>query len=280
MDQAKELETMWKAMQEMRVALDVEQLTSRERHHQLESRHEQLEERVARLDAEIADIREDTNMQVDRIKDTFIDGRLMLRTIKHKCATLPETGSTTLVWPGRSMSLYGASTSRLAALYDLNESEILHCYPVDAHSTYTSDHASHAEPMDVEALRLQLKESNNQLLYNEVTAKRLGAILGFALITPFIIGDMEISAKEVAIKMCRLYTGTTVVLFSEQDGHIVATENRRPPYEHNWLAVSNKGATMHLDPTYLQFGSEGAAPWSFEQSLAAIAHTDCSATIG
>eukprot|EP00798_Chlamydomonas_sp_ICE-L_P006303 gene6303-2934_t len=66
MDQAKELQTLWKAMQEMRVALDVEQLTSRERHHQLESRHEQLEERVARLDAEIAGIREDTNMQVDR----------------------------------------------------------------------------------------------------------------------------------------------------------------------------------------------------------------------
>eukprot|EP00798_Chlamydomonas_sp_ICE-L_P003101 gene3101-13115_t len=59
-----------------------------------------------------------------------------------------------------------------------------------------------------------------------------------------------------------------------------ATGNRRPPYEHNWLAVSYRGATMHLDPTYLQFGSEGAAPWSFEQSLAAIAHTDCSATIG
>jgi hypothetical protein len=110
------------------------------------------------------------------VMSAFDDGRLLVRTLRHRSdAPLPSTGSATLIWPHRNMTLYGPSTTRMCVLYDAGECEVIACYPLDARTTVTSDHASHHSPITMEQLRalLQAASPEQTLNYNEVTLKAL-----------------------------------------------------------------------------------------------------------
>ena len=116
------------------------------------------------------------------------------------------------------MTLMGSSTRRLGALYSVEECNIKTCYPYDAHTTYTSDHASHAASISLEDLR-NLLSSSQRTLYNEVVLQQAGPPLGFAIIDPF--NHMELYAKRAALEFSELYHGATIVTLYEERGMFV-----------------------------------------------------------
>eukprot|EP00798_Chlamydomonas_sp_ICE-L_P023494 gene23494-11967_t len=157
------------------------------------------------------------------IKTVFEAKRLLVRTINHVCkpgGSLPTSGSTTLVWPKRNMPLEGSSTRRLCVLYDSSDCEILKCYKEDARSTYTSDHASHAPALCMDALQKYLANANPNMIlpYTEVTLQLAAAPLGFAIIEPFYIDHLEPEAKTIALNLHKAHHGTTIVHFDECQG--------------------------------------------------------------
>lgn len=115
------------------------------------------------------------------------------------------------------MVLMGSSTRRLGVLYSVEESNIQTCYPYDAHTTYTSDHTSHAPSISLEDLRAMLS-SGQHTVYNEVVLQQTGSPLGFAVIQPF--NHMELDAKRAALQLCELYHGATIVTLHEEKGLI------------------------------------------------------------
>ena len=149
----------------------------------------------------------------------FSAGKLLVRTIDHVCEhDLPQSGSTSLVWPMQPVYLMGASSRRLAALYDLDECTVQACYRKDARTNYTPDHSSHIPACTFEELVEHTKASN---LYNEVAMSLLGPVVGFAIIVPFQISEMEVGAKGCAVTWARKLAGSTIVEFCETTGVII-----------------------------------------------------------
>jgi hypothetical protein len=62
------------------------------------------------------------------------------------------------------------------------------------------------------------KSSN---IYNEVATSQLGPVIGFAVIVPFQIRELEVGAKGAAVARVRKLAGTTIVEFCETTGVIV-----------------------------------------------------------
>jgi hypothetical protein len=164
------------------------------------------------------------------MKQLFAAGRLLARTMDHVCIEeedLPTFGATTLIWPNRPMVLFGKSTRRLAALYDHDACEIGKYHPTDAHTTYTEDQASHAPTISRSELEESLLVSDehaarpSQCLYNEVSVNRLGPVLGFALIKPYDILQLEWEAKKMALAWFDRHADTsTIVFFCETSGTV------------------------------------------------------------
>jgi len=152
----------------------------------------------------------------------------LIRTIDQKCkpgGVLPDGGSATLLWPERKMKLYGISTRRLGVLYRLQESDVEACYIEDARTTYADDHSSHVTTVDLNTLRQRSKKvagSDRPLMYNEVVLKKGVAVLGFALIMPWDgLDALEEGAKRIALQLCALHGGTTIVTWHEELGVLV-----------------------------------------------------------
>eukprot|EP00798_Chlamydomonas_sp_ICE-L_P009272 gene9272-16423_t len=178
-------------------------------------RKAELEQARERQDCEFAEQR--------RVKKVFTMGQLLVRTIEHASgAPLPMSGSTTLVWPQRKMLMKGCSTRRLCVLYAMVQCDITACYLGDAHTTYTADHASHLPDIGSKALQQHLQSAapGELLMYNEVTLKQTGPILGFALIKPYILEHLELGAKQAALNLCMSAPGTTVVTLYSTTGII------------------------------------------------------------
>ena len=159
------------------------------------------------------------------VKAAFAAGRLLVRTIDHNCKPggLPQTGSTTLVWPKRRIALYGKSSRRLCVLYDLADCSIKACYEEDAHTTYTADHASHVPAAGLSVVRRGLINASEHavIMYNEVVLRRAGRVLGFGIIVPFDGENLESGAKRTALQLRNVYRGATIVTFDESCGAVV-----------------------------------------------------------
>ena len=116
------------------------------------------------------------------------------------------------------MPLYGPSSRRLSALYDMDECIVLKYYDRDAHTTYTPDHESDSvSDITIDSLVRLLRKANNtqQLQYNEVALRSAGPVIGFALIVPCEVDELMIGAKRVAIQLQRYHPSTSIVVFNE-----------------------------------------------------------------